>query len=137
MLENVPFMLQLEKGEAMRYLTAWLDKHGYTWAYRVLDARAFGLPQRRQRVILLASKTEDPREVLFQGNEGMPPTPSYQEFPSGFYWTEGQRGLGWAPDAVPTLKGGSGLGIPSPPAIRFLDGFIGTPSLRDAELSGP
>ena len=31
---------------------------------------------------------------------------------------EGLRGLGWAVDAVPTLKGGSTIGIPSPPAIR-------------------
>ena len=29
----------------------------------------------------------------------------------------GIRGLGWAVDAVPTLKGGSTIGIPSPPAI--------------------
>ena len=35
----------------------------------------------------------------------------------GFYWTEGLRGLGWAVDSVPTLKGGSSIGIPSPPAI--------------------
>jgi len=35
----------------------------------------------------------------------------------GFYWTEGLRGLGWAVDAVPTLKGGSTIGIPSPPAL--------------------
>ena len=28
----------------------------------------------------------------------------------GFYWTEGLRGLGWAVDAVPTVKGGSTRG---------------------------
>jgi DNA (cytosine-5)-methyltransferase 1 len=52
----------------------------------------------------------------------------------GFYWTEGLRGLGWAVDAVPTLKGGSTVGIPSPPAIWVpRSGFIGTPQIRDAE----
>lgn len=132
-MENVPFMLQLDRGGAMRYLTAWLEDHGYTWAYRMLDTRAFGLPQRRQRVILLASKTEDPREVLLHGDAGEPDSPPEQPFACGFYWTEGIRGLGWAVDAIPTLKGGSGLGIPSPPAIHFPGGFIGTPSLRDAE----
>lgn len=133
LLENVPFMLQLDKGRAMRYLTDWLEESGYMWAYRVLDTRAFGLPQRRQRVILLASKSEDPREVLFFGDEGEPDTPVMDDLACGFYWTEGVRGLGWAIDAIPTLKGGSGLGIPSPPAIYFPDGFIGTPSVRDAE----
>ncbi len=51
----------------------------------------------------------------------------------GFYWTEGVRGLGWAPDGVPTLKGGSTIGIPSPPAILMPDGSIVTPDIRDAE----
>jgi hypothetical protein len=42
----------------------------------------------------------------------------------GFYWTEGVRGLGWAPDAVPTLKNGSTVGIPSPPAILLPSGKV-------------
>jgi DNA (cytosine-5)-methyltransferase 1 len=53
--------------------------------------------------------------------------------PCGFYWTEGIRGLGWAVDAVPTLKGGSTIGIPSPPAIVFPSGLVATPDIRDAE----
>jgi DNA (cytosine-5)-methyltransferase 1 len=134
LLENVPFMLQLERGEAMRYLTTSLEELGFRWAYRVVDARAFGLPQRRQRVVMLASRTDDPREVLFHGDAGEPETPEdWSELACGFYWTEGIRGLGWAVDAVPTLKGGSTIGIPSPPAIRFPDGYIGTPHIRDAE----
>jgi len=133
LLENVPFMLQLDRGEAMRFLTRSLEQLGFKWAYRVVDARAFGLPQRRQRVLLLASRSEDPREVLFAGDEGEPSWPEPSEVACGFYWTEGSKGLGWAIDAVPTLKGGSTIGIPSPPAIRFPDGFIGVPEIRDAE----
>jgi DNA (cytosine-5)-methyltransferase 1 len=134
LLENVPFMLQLERGEAMRYLTSSLEALEFRWAYRVVDARAFGLPQRRQRVLFLASRTEDPREVLFYGDTGEPEPPEdISQLACGFYWTEGTRGLGWAVDAVPTLKGGSTIGIPSPPAIRFPDGFIGTPHICDAE----
>lgn len=132
-LENVPFMLQLDRGEAMRFLTRSLERLGFSWAYRVVDTRAFGLPQRRQRVILLASRTDDPRQVLFVGNEREPVWPHYSEVACGFYWTEGIRGLGWAVDAIPTLKGGSTIGIPSAPAIRFPDGLIATPDLRDAE----
>jgi DNA (cytosine-5)-methyltransferase 1 len=42
--------------------------------------------------------------------------------------------LGWAVDAVPTLKGGSTIGIPSPPAIwKPKTGEIVTPGIGDAE----
>jgi DNA (cytosine-5)-methyltransferase 1 len=51
----------------------------------------------------------------------------------GIAVAEGNRGLGWAIDAVPALKAGSGVGIPSPPAIRRSNGFIGLPDIRDAE----
>lgn len=133
LLENVPFMLQLDRGDAMRYLARRLTDLGYRWAYRVVDARAFGLPQRRQRVVLLASQTADPREILFHGDRGEPEPPDYRGRACGFYWTEGIRGLGWAVDGVPTLKGGSTIGIPSAPAIWMPDGRIGTPDIRDAE----
>jgi DNA (cytosine-5)-methyltransferase 1 len=138
LLENVPFMLQLDQGRAMTFLTKTLRELGYNWAYRTVDSRAFGLPQRRKRVILIASKTEDPRTILYCDDAGPPsePTPKEQKrVACGFYWTEGIRGLGWAVDAVPTLKGGSGIGIPSPPAIwmRHNGGEIVTPEIRDAE----
>lgn len=133
LLENVPFMLQLDRGRAMDYLASMLEALGYRWAYRVVDARAFGLPQRRKRVILLASKTEDPKEVLFVGNHEEPDWGDAKKRACGFYWTEGVRGLGWAIDAIPTLKGGSTIGIPSPPAILMPDETIVLPEIRDAE----
>src|SRR5579872_6891854 len=134
LLENVSFMLHLDRGRGMRFLVDELESRGFRWAYRVVDTQAFGLPQRRQRVILLASRTEDPRNVLFVDDA----EPIESEFDNrrwcGFYWTEGLRGLGWAVDAVPTLKGGSTIGIPSPPAIwNPRDGSITTPEIRDAE----
>jgi DNA (cytosine-5)-methyltransferase 1 len=117
----------------MRFLTTTLDSMGYSWAYRVVDTKAFGLPQRRKRVLLLASRVHDPREVLFVGSEE-PREPEADDGTAfGFYWTEGLRGLGWGVSCVPTLKGGSGLGIPSPPAIWMPDGSLVTPDIRDAE----
>ncbi|MGV9674565.1 DNA cytosine methyltransferase [Nocardia sp. NPDC003482] len=133
LIENVPFMLQLGRGQAMRHITTALEELGYTWAYRVVDARAFGLPQRRQRVLMLASRTEDPRPVLFGPDSGPRAVGDPGVDPCGFYWTEGVRGLGWAVNAVPTLKGGSGLGIASPPAVRLPSGEIVTPGITDAE----
>jgi DNA (cytosine-5)-methyltransferase 1 len=134
LIENVSFMLQLDRGKAMRYLVDRLEERGYSWAYRVVDTRAFGLPQRRQRVILLASKTEDPRAVLLTQDARSDERVFSPDVMCGFYWTEGTRGLGWAVDALPTLKGGSTIGIASPPAFwNPRTGMISTPDIRDAE----
>lgn len=132
-LENVPFMLQLDRGRAMEHLATELERLGLTWAYRVIDTRSFGLPQRRLRVILVASATEDPRQVLFADEAEPRDFDQRAELAYGFYWTEGTRGLGWGINAVPTLKGGSTIGIPSPPAIWMPDGRVVTPEIRDAE----
>ncbi len=61
----------------------------------------------------------DPAAVLFADEAGEPAASCRRENAFGFYWTEGLRGLGWAQDAVPTLKGGSTVGIPSPPGSGF------------------
>lgn len=140
LIENVSYMLRLEKGRAMRRLVDAFEHLGYRWAYRVVDARSFGIPQRRQRVVFLAALTGDPRRVLFADDatdtskvdDAIGPVDSSAAY--GFYWTEGLRGLGWVKNAVPTIKGGSGLGIPSPPAVWLPDtGEVGTPQLLDLE----
>jgi DNA (cytosine-5)-methyltransferase 1 len=134
LLENVPFMLQLGGGRAINLIASTFEEMGYKWAYRVVDTRAFGLPQRRRRVFFLASRSSDPREVLFADDaEPFAERRDFKNLACGFYWTEGIRGLGWAVDAIPTLKGGSTVGIPSPPAIVFPDGMVGMPDIRDAE----
>jgi DNA (cytosine-5)-methyltransferase 1 len=136
-LENVRNMLPLDGGRAMHFLVDELERREYRWAYRVVDSRFTGVPQRRQRVLLAASKTEDPRDVLLAQDAGEPGADHFVDDMIGFYWTEGLRGLGWVPDGVPTLKGGSTIGIPSPPAIWVRDADIGhqlvTPSVEDAE----
>jgi DNA (cytosine-5)-methyltransferase 1 len=132
-LENVPFMLQLARGQALEVIMSALELLGYRWAYRVVDSRAFGLPQRRRRVLIVAALEADPRGVLFADDAGEPDELPCSGRACGFYWTEGVRGLGWAVDAVPTLKGGSNVGVPSPPAIWMPDGRFVTPDIRDAE----
>lgn len=134
LLENVSFMLQLDKGAAMHHLARAFEERGYRWAYRTVNSLSF-LPQRRERVFFVASHCElDPEAVLFV-DEVTPPDnkTKLDTHAHGFYWTEGTRGLGWAPDAVPTLKNGSTIGIPSPPAILLPDGSVIKPDIRDAE----
>jgi DNA (cytosine-5)-methyltransferase 1 len=134
LLENVPFMLHLARGKSLEVLIDNLEELGFSWAYRVVNSRAFGVPQRRERVYLLASRTEDPRNVLLVDDVREPTMPGWTEdLACGFYWTEGTAGLGWAVDAVPTLKNGSTVGIASPPAILLPSGEVVKPGIRDAE----
>lgn len=142
-LENVRNMLVLDRGQAMRFLTESLNELGFRWAYRLVDSRFTGVPQRRHRVILVAARgvAEDPRRVLFADEAGEPDHTSGAHLRPdafGFYWTEGLRGLGWAVDAVPPLKGGSSVGIPSPPGIWVPDAPVGrrivVPEIEHAEL---
>lgn len=133
-LENVSFMLSLDQGAAMDRLTTAFEERGYRWAYRIVNSLGF-LPQRRERVFFVASRCDlDPSTVLFADEaHPQPIKTSLDTHAHGFYWTEGTRGLGWAPNAVPTLKNGSTVGIPSPPAILLPDGRVIKPDIRDAE----
>ncbi len=97
-IENVPFMLQLNGGETIHEITRNLEKLGYKWAYRVIDTRAFGLPHRRNRVFLVASTSGDPVGVLFPSRPAMPPEEHDRSRLNGnafgFYWTEGTYATG-------------------------------------------
>ncbi|MBF9328598.1 DNA mismatch endonuclease Vsr [Mycobacteroides chelonae] len=141
LLENVPNLLVLQRASGIRYLTSRLELLGYRWAYRVVDARFTGLPQRRHRVLLLAGRGyADPAAVLFGDDAGVPDEiahPPSDHRASGFYWTEGRHGVGLVAGAIPTLKGGSTIGLPSAPAIWFPGNSLGRrfllPGVEDGE----
>jgi DNA (cytosine-5)-methyltransferase 1 len=137
LLENVENMLRLQRGAAMRHIVGRLEDLGYAWAYRTIDARFTGLPQRRRRVLLLASRTHRPQDVLLTSDAGPRPDEDYDSRCYGFYWTEGRRGLGLIRDAIPPLKGGSTIGLPSQPALWVPGNECGRriliPSITDGE----
>lgn len=54
-LENVPGLLNSHQGEDFRMVLQTLDDIGYGVAWRVLDAKFFGTPQRRRRAFIVAS----------------------------------------------------------------------------------
>jgi len=126
--------LSLDGGRAMRLVIRALAQLNYAWAYRVVDARAFGLPQRRRRVVILASRNDDPRTPLLGQCRDDRSIDEGDATAFGFYWTEGNKGIGWAPNSIPALKSGSGVSIPSAPAVWIpSDRFFCTPDIRDAE----
>ena len=54
LLENVTGLLSSNGGRDLGRLLREVGELGYGWAYRVLDAQWFGVPQRRKRVFILA-----------------------------------------------------------------------------------
>lgn len=71
--ENVPGVFSSKKGEDFRSILRGFSECGYSFAWRVLDAQFFGVPQRRRRVFVVGYLGEDwrpPAAVLFEP-EGM------------------------------------------------------------------
>ena len=67
--ENVPGVLSSNSGYDFASFLAGLEECGYGWAYRVLDAQYFGVPQRRRRVFVIGhsdNRTDLAAEVLFE-----------------------------------------------------------------------
>ena len=152
-LENVMQMLSARgdtedspPGAGMTDLMGRFTALGYRWAYRLVDARSFGYNQRRKRVLWVMSNDSyiDPRQVLFADNAPEPsmavaerrhalPFGHWRKVPFAFQWTYGQKGAGWGMNVIPPLVVGSGVNIPSPPAIVLRSGKIILPDIRDAE----
>ncbi len=67
--ENVPGVLSSSGGRDFGSFLGALGQLGYGFAYRVLDAQHFGVPQRRRRVFVVAHSSGDSRraaEILFE-----------------------------------------------------------------------
>ena len=66
--ENVPGVLSSNKGKDFSTFLGALAQLGYGFAYRILDAQYFGVPQRRRRVFVVANLRDWRRAatVLFE-----------------------------------------------------------------------
>lgn len=134
LFENVQSMRFVHEGKVLKYLVSECERLGYAWAYRILDSRGFNLPQRRRRLYFMASRIHDPGvDLLGDCGSPIPKEELSLEAPLGFYWTEGRTGHGLTYDAMPPIKAGSAVGIPSPPAVLLLSGEVVLPSLDTIE----
>lgn len=136
--ENVPNLLSLERGKAFDMVLEALSAAGYVYiAWRTINAREFGLPHERRRIFIVASRYREIAMALHR------PYPEFDELAlrgeagfAGFYWTAGLQSICYSEGYVPTLKVGSSLSIPSPPALHF-DGVVRKASPREVlQLQG-
>ena len=70
-LENVPGLLNSRQGQDFQAILTQMDELGYCLSWRVLDAKYFGVPQRRRRLFIVGSyRSPGAIKVLF--GEGTP-----------------------------------------------------------------
>lgn len=107
--ENVPGLLSSRGGRDMGAVVGSLVDLGYGFAWRVLDAQNFGVPQRRRRVFFVARRADDgssAAEVLLELPRGSGnPAPSES------------AGQGVAPDP------GAGAARGGGPAVARMQAF--------------
>lgn len=71
--ENVPGLLSVAGGWDYATVLGDMARLGYGFAWRVLDARRFGVPQRRRRIVLVGHLGDDgraPAQVLLEPEGG-------------------------------------------------------------------
>lgn len=105
--ENVPNLLTINQGQDFQRVLDSLVADGYRFiAWRVLNARAFSLPQERRRLFIVASTKRDRAAALHGALPHLPPKRS-SVVANGFYWTGGKRSICFSPGYVPALKVGA------------------------------
>lgn len=76
--ENVKGLLSANKGEAFPLIISEFEKAGYTITYRLMNAAQFGVPQKRERVIIVGIRTdlgfcyEFPHEIMTDESNYVP-----------------------------------------------------------------
>jgi DNA (cytosine-5)-methyltransferase 1 len=128
LLENVPGLLSSNDGRDMGVVLGSLADLGYGWAYRVLDARYFGVPQRRRRVFIVGRAGGDAESALRVVCEGC----GGDSAPRVCSWTRPTGSAGNGAAVAGSLlgsrgKGGGGLSVEEVPnlvigALRSSDG---------------
>ena len=96
-LENVPGLLSSSQGADFARLIDEVVACGYGVGWRILDARFFGVPQRRRRVFIVARRADafvDSREASRLAFRALFESGSGDIAPGWEAWTDAARGAG-------------------------------------------
>jgi DNA (cytosine-5)-methyltransferase 1 len=101
-LENVAGLLSSQQGQDMGIVITALVERGFGVCWRVLDSQNFGVPQRRRRVFIVASRGNHrrPVEILFESDSS-----------SGYLEESGKKGKRFTAETERSLDGNSGESI--------------------------
>jgi len=117
--ENVPGVLSSNEGRDFGSILGGMAELGYGWAYRILDAQYFGVPQRRRRVFVVGYLGDWRRAaaVLFErhslsgdpaprreAGEGIASTLEGSSQSGGFRTTDLDNSGAFIPEVSPALK---------------------------------
>lgn len=58
LLENVKYLLHQDKGKTLNVILYSLEDLGYLVTYKLLNAKDFGVPQNRERVVIIGTKNK-------------------------------------------------------------------------------
>lgn len=105
--ENVPNLLTMNGGEDFHVVIETLADAGYVHiAWRVLNARQFGLPQQRRRLFIVASLYREHAAALHAAIPAFEKRKSSREA-FAFYWTGGKRSICFCRGYSPAIKIGA------------------------------
>ncbi len=106
--ENVPGVLSSSGGRDFGAFLGGLGELGYGWAYRVLDAQFFGVPQRRRRVFVVGHLGDWRRAaaVLFEPASLRRDSPPSREAREGIAPTHLRHALAEVADERLRMDGG-------------------------------
>ncbi len=132
--ENVPNLLTIGQGSEFAEVLRSLGDAGFpNIAWRVLNARAFGLPQERRRLFIVASKSPARAEALHAlipesatdgAKKRLDLEATGEGKAAGFYWTGGRRSICFSPGYVPALKIGATDEKGRSPVAVYLNGKV-------------